>query len=448
MSKILVVGDVILDYYIKGNYTKFSPEAPVPVLQCDEVTQTLGGAANVAANLQALGADYTAIFIIPDNLGSDEKDLLHALHNATYIESSNYGVTIKTRVSSSGQQLVRLDADNPKALSRTDENLYLSQIKHQVRTDKSLEYLVISDYRKNLFTDWLIYELMILASEEGIKVIVDTKSKNIEPFAGAYLITPNQLELNSIEKGYLADIDYCLTTKGKQGMTLTNSVGETIIDCTAIPVDNADVSGAGDTVLAAIADSLSKGIVIEEAIYVARIAAYLSVQKSGTAVVTKEDLAAAIDSGIYKIITKKELAIELKRIRKLGLKIAFTNGCFDVLHEGHFDVLDSMRKPNHGVVVAVDSNERVKQLKGPSRPINKERLKNIAAIDYIDAVIEFNSDEELLEIIKLCKPDLFVKGGDYKNKDIIGADFVLANGGTVKIVPRDKAISTTGILKK
>ena len=450
MNKILVIGDVILDQYILGSINRISPEAPVPVVKYDNIVSVLGGAANVAANLEALSANYEGLFVISSKVSKEYHGLYNKLQNVTYLLSDTIGITQKTRVMvSENQQLARLDIDNAVPLSNIDTTTYLQAIKTRLESNK-FTFLVIADYCKNLLTDSMITEIMQSARQNNVKVLVDTKRKNIRPYAGAYLITPNEKEVLEIKSGSLHDITYCLVTKGKKGMVLTSNQPETLYACDALPVQNPDVSGAGDTVLATIAFHLSSldGDIVQ-AVKTASIAASIVVSKPGTSVVTIQELSNAIEQGKDKITTVKSLRFILKQFRDNDTKIVFTNGCFDVIHQGHLELLSQCTHSsnNYAVVVAVDSNERVTQLKGRSRPINKNRVDCLAALLRTSLVIEFSSDEELLDIIKICKPDVMVKGEDYKDKLIIGADYVKSYGGEVRFVPLVSDISTTKMVE-
>ncbi len=439
-NKILVIGDLILDIYSKGEITRISPEFPVPVLSKESDFYALGGAGNVAANLEALGATYEFIAVIgEDRYRSIIEHLLENINLYAVLSGGKMTNTTKNRFVAGSQHVLRVDKDNTQSYSDS-EYLYNTIID---RLDSNeFEYLLICDYNKGLLSYNLIKKICEKCKELDVKVLADTKRKDTWCFNGAYLVTPNDKEFS----GQLFQVfENILVTRGDKGMVLyAQDEGKEVIS--PYKVNCVDVCGAGDTVLAAIATSLQDGQSLYSACRVANLAASLVVQKPGTVVCSEEDL---VDTrGLQKVYgSLDEVLKQIEIWRKEGYPIAFTNGCFDILHQGHLDLLHMCGKLNYNgkickAIVAVDSNESVSKLKGSDRPFHKNRLETVANVQTVDLVFEFNT-EDLNSILKTIKPNVLVKGPDYKDKEIIGRE----HANYVLVVPKKVTeISTTEIL--
>ena len=440
MSKILVIGDFILDRYIYGEMTRFSPEAPVPIFNQKQVKLVAGGAGNVLANLAALKADYHGMLVL-----SQTGPLTGACRDTfppkiTYWLIPEYNNTIKTRLVANHQQVIRVDEDNDKVLAAKHEDALLHYLKFSF-SNSGCEYLVISDYNKGLISENFAKKLVILANAYNVKVIVDTKKKNISCYSGAYLITPNEKEFNSFT--HKANIDHWLITKGKEGMRWEYPIPEEpYIDVqhfTAYDVTRADVSGAGDTVLATLAWALSEGKSMFEAIRLAKLAASIVVNKEGTAVCTKEELDAEIKKGKYKLYSLEEMKNQIDAWKQQNLTVGVINGCFDLLHAGHIHLIKEAKKHCDKLMILLNSNKSVTKLKGSDRPYNTTREMNLAAIPSVDVVLTFDSLTPAFEL-QYLKPDIHFTGTEYSMAEIRKVSPI----GIIKQIPHlDNNLSTT-----
>jgi D-beta-D-heptose 7-phosphate kinase/D-beta-D-heptose 1-phosphate adenosyltransferase len=445
-NKILVIGDIMVDAYVCGHTTRFSPEAPVPILALEKNFYTIGGAGNVARNLHALGADYELVAVVGnDGFRTVVDSLLKELHTSGFV-LPHITNTVKYRVINGNQHVIRIDKDNKKALSVEEGNRYCRLVIEKLRTNQ-FSYLIIADYNKNLLEPYMIRWIMGEAIANGVKIVVDTKRTSISLFRGAYLITPNQAEsiaLGGIDNTLVAN---WLVTRGSEGMVLNTLEEEGVYHIPAFEVDNADVSGAGDTVTATVVSELTKGSTLYDACRVARIAASCAVMKFGTDVCTKEELDIAIKRGYNKIYLMQDLQDQIELWKETN-SIVLLNGCFDILHEGHLKLLHEARQVAYPskVVVALNSDESVSELKGYLRPISESRVQALAAMPFVDAVIEFDNEDELTDIIRITKPRYLIKGEDYKDKTITGREVLEANGGEVYFVPLTNNISSSKFL--
>jgi D-beta-D-heptose 7-phosphate kinase/D-beta-D-heptose 1-phosphate adenosyltransferase len=440
LSKILVIGDFILDRYIYGEMTRFSPEAPVPIFNQKQVKLVAGGAGNVLANLAALGADYRGMLVLSLtwNLPDECQDTLPP--KVTYWLSPDYDNTVKTRLVANHQQVIRIDEDNKKFLSPKYEDTLLKQMTYNF-SKLGCEYLIISDYNKGLISEEFAMELVALANEFSVKVIVDTKKKNISCYSGAYLITPNEKEFNSFT--HKVNIDHWLITRGKEGMRWEYPIPEEpYIDAqhfTAYDVIRPDVSGAGDTVIATLAWALSEGKSMFEAIRLAKLAASIVVNKEGTSVCTKEELDAEIKKGKYKLYSLEEMKNQIDSWKQQGLTVGVINGCFDLLHAGHIHLIKEAKKHCDKLMILLNSNSSVTKLKGSDRPYNTTREMNLAAIPSVDAVLTFDSLTPAFELQYLM-PDIHFTGTEYSMAEVRKVSSV----GIIKQIPHlDNNLSTT-----
>ncbi len=458
-GKILVIGDIILDEYLKGSVSRVSPEAPVPVLKPNNKELRLGGASNVAANVKSLGSRVELLGVV----GRDEagKKLRALLNNAlikSSLTSSSKNTIHKLRLLAGQQQLLRLDIEQT-----FDQKEWISTKKYFSRKLKDFGSVIVSDYGKGTLQD--VPYIIKQAKKRDIPVFIDPKGNNFSKYRGAYIITPNYLEFSTEVGGVKSEQDLnskahnmikklslqgLLITRGQAGMTLFKKKKGKVnrSDFPTKARDVFDVSGAGDTVIASLAAAQSSGMTLEDSVKLANAAAGIVVGKPGTASPSLAELSISLNSG-HSVLSKTEIKGLVKEAKKDLKKIVFTNGCFDLLHAGHITYLEEAKKLGDRLVVALNADSSVKKLKGAKRPINKlkERAKQIAALDSVDWVTSFTEDTPL-KLIKELEPDILVKGKDYKVKDIAGSKEVLSKGGQVKTIKLVKGMSTSNLIKK
>jgi len=464
--RILVVGDAMLDRYYEGATLRISPEAPVPVVRVDGTFERAGGAANVALNLAALGVPVTLLSWVGDDHDGEVLRLLleRSGVDCHFLKSGSARTIVKLRVLSHRQQVLRLDfeddfaAEDPSRLAAQFDSLLAEHA-----------LVVISDYAKGVLSG--VAGLIAAAHLRGIPVLVDPKGADFSRYAGATVITPNAAEF-AVVAGPVADetafvtageamrqalrLDHLLVTRGEKGMALFSGAAQPL-NVPAHALDVFDVTGAGDTAIAALAAGLSIGLEMPDAVRLANRAAGIVVGRKGTATVTAHELLAA--EGYTPAFTTMDevvgLVRELKRRRE---RIVMTNGCFDVLHAGHVEYLTRARALGDRLVVAVNSDASVARLKGKGRPVNRleHRMAMLAALKVVDFVVPFDGsvDEQgqqsdtPLDIIVRIAPDVLVKGADYQVDQIVGAREVVAAGGEVHTLPYVAGLSSTGIIER
>lgn len=455
MKKILVAGDIILDTYTYGKVDRISPEAPVIVLKKHKEENRLGGAANVALNLKMLGAHVKLIGSIgKDSNAKNVKKLLKSFEIESFLSESERMVTIhKNRFVSDQQQIIRVDIEDKKTIEEDKKFFY----KIFFSTFKEYDIIIFSDYNKGTLIN--IKDLIKLCKAENKTIIVDPKGSNFNKYKYASILTPNLKEFKAVVgscnnesdiiiEGSKLIKELCLKsiiiTRGKNGLTLINK-DETVQNFSAKTKDVFDVTGAGDTFVATLALGLSKNKSLLKAIELANLAAGKVVGKFGTSFIRSEEL----EDKFTLHLSKSKLIKIIKSQKEVGKKIVFTNGCFDILHPGHLKSLKEAKQFGDILVVAINSDDSVRKLKGNSRPINKlkNRIDMLSYINVIDFIIDF-SERTPLKLIKSLKPDVLVKGNDYKVTEVIGADFVISTGGTVNLIELDKDYSTTNIIRE
>lgn len=457
-ANITIIGDVMLDRYWFGDTSRISPEAPVPVVKIGGTENRPGGAGNVALNIAALGGSATLLGFS----GTDEA--AHILEQQLRSAGVQYDVCklaslstiIKLRVISRHQQLLRLDFEEKQIASNKD--LLLARLKPHLA---NCNLLVLSDYNKGTLSD--PQSLIQLARQAKVPVLIDPKGNDYSIYQHASIITPNFKEFEMIvghcpneqailEKGRgllkQYDIETLLVTRGGDGMTLITQ--HDVAHLPAYAREVFDVTGAGDTVIGTLAAAVAAGTDLLESTALANLAASLVVGKLGAATVSSPELEAAL-TGKSKfasgIVNDEQLVQAVKHARTKGKKIVFTNGCFDIIHAGHVTSLQLAKQLGDYLIVAVNSDESIRALKGPNRPINNldHRMTVLAGLDGVDWVIPFEDDtpERLLTLIK---PDVLAKGSDYNIDQIVGADIVRGYGGEVRIVRHHIKTSSSGIL--
>jgi len=459
-TRVLVVGDVMLDRYLFGGTSRISPEAPVPVVHVRENDDRAGGAANVATNLARLGATTTLLGIVGDD---DEATALKKAMDACGVECSfvvaeGWPTITKTRVQSRGQQLIRIDREEPVA--EGSDQLTTALVEQLAMADA----VVLSDYGKGSLAD--VAAMIAACNAQKTPVFVDPKGQDFEKYRGASVITPNQGEFDAVA-GRPADDDdmvvrarelkaelelsALLVTRSEKGMLLVEGNDEPLFLSTRAR-EVYDVTGAGDTVIAVLAGSVASGTNLEDAAALANLAAGLVVGKTGVAAVTPSELRVALHrrgQGGRGLVAAEELIPLLDEARERGEKIVMTNGCFDVLHAGHVAYLEEAKGHGDRLVVAINDDDSVRRLKGESRPVNhlEDRMLVLAGLASVDWVVPF-SDDTPQKLIAAALPHVLVKGGDYKANEIAGAKDVLANGGEVRILAFREGQSSSRIIDK
>ena len=443
-KKITVIGDVMIDWYLHGESSRISPEAPVPVVKFKESKFQLGGAANVANNLKHLEIEPFLIGATGnDHFGSLLKEHLKAKKIKFNLTSEKSFQTIcKQRLMSSNQQLARIDYEQHFHGSKLTK-IFNTFIKNIAKTD----LIIVSDYGKG--TIFNARKLIQSAKKLKKKILIDPKGKDFTKYKGANLITPNKSEFENImgkvgSKRDLANkakkmlehlnLESLIVTLGSEGMYVLKKSNKKIIGdfINAYPQEVFDVSGAGDTTISALGAALSEGNDIFSAAEFANLAASISVSKLGTSTVSIEEVT----------------SLESSKGNKEQV-IVFTNGCFDIIHSGHLDLLKEARSYGDKLIVGLNSDKSISKLKGPERPIigQSERKKILLALKYVDEVIIFN-EENPLKLIKKLKPSILVKGADYTKEQVIGGEFVESYGGQIKLVKLAKGKSTSNIINK
>ncbi|MBO0737658.1 MAG: D-glycero-beta-D-manno-heptose-7-phosphate kinase [Alphaproteobacteria bacterium] len=467
-GRVLCIGDVMLDHYVYGQVERVSPEAPIPVLCIEREMKTLGGAGNVLRNLRALGAAPSFISVVGnDEAGREIGRLVEAQDGAEahVLVQFQRTTTVKTRYIAGNQQLLRADRESSIPLDphiRED----LLRLARELVADHAV--VIVSDYAKGVLTEGVALEIIRAAREAGAYVIVDPKGGDHIRYRGAHLLKPNRRELAhatgmpvatdlEIVEAARALIERCgfdavLASLGAEGSVLVSADGTVHIQRTEVH-EVYDVSGAGDTVVATVAAALAGGSNLADAARLANVAAGVVVSKIGTAIVYARELTAALNGrnlhAADKVVPRSHALDPVARWRRHGLKIGFTNGCFDLLHPGHVALLGQAKEACDRLVVGLNNDASTARLKGPRRPIQSEseRAAVLASLSAVDLVVIFEEDTPM-ELIQEIRPQLLVKGDDYRLEEVVGAEFVRNSGGEVllaKIVP---GYSTTATIAR
>lgn len=469
---VLCVGDLMLDEFVYGEVSRISPEAPAPVIAVQRSETNIGGAGNVARNIAAIGARCIFVGLIGDDatgrlleteLGSEPRI------EPVLVRDASRPTTRKVRFVSEhfSTHMLRADWETAAPAATDVEQRLLDAILPQLAR---ADIVLLSDYAKGVLTARVIRDTIDAAKKLGKRVIVDPKSANFAIYRGATLLTPNRKEFTAATRSAaatddeiataaqdamaLAECEAMLVTKSEHGMTLVPRGGEPI-HVPALPVKVRDVSGAGDTVAAVLAVVLASGANWATAMRAASAAAAVAVSKNGTAVVTPAELRRRILphaslAAEEKIIgSDAELDVRLKQWRREGLRVGFTNGCFDILHPGHVKVLTAARGACDRLIVGLNSDASVRRLKGESRPVQHERARAevLAALEAVDLVAIFEEDTPL-RLITRIEPSVLVKGGDYTREQVVGHEIVAAKGGDVLLVDVLPGFSTTSLVAR
>jgi D-beta-D-heptose 7-phosphate kinase/D-beta-D-heptose 1-phosphate adenosyltransferase len=477
--RVLVLGDVMLDRYIWGDAERISQEAPVILLRAERREERLGGASSVATMLRALGAKVTLAGVVGgDADGVRVRQILLDLgiESEAVLSDASRTTTVKERYMGRAQQrhpqqMLRVDYETRAALDAEREHELCQAITRQMQR---ADLVLVSDYDKGVCTPNVLAHAISRARMHGLRVLADPlRGRDYRKYHGCSALTPNRLEAGlatgrSITDTQVAlqsaadlcaqlDLEAAIVTLDKEGMALVHSDGRRQVFPTR-PRQVYDITGAGDMVMAVLGMALAAGADYDRAIQLANVAGGLEVEKIGVATVTREeivrDLRAAGDSagassGLEKVVDRATLVRECERRRQQGQRIAFTNGCFDLLHAGHVQYLQEARAQADLLIVGLNSDASVRQLKGPGRPVNSQEARALvlAAMEAVDYLIVFDESTPL-DLIQAVRPDVLVKGADYRKEEVVGADFVLGYGGQVYLAPLRAGCSTTQLIKK
>jgi len=464
-SRVVCVGDVMIDRFVYGDVTRVSPEAPIPVLARSREIVMLGGAGNVARNVAALGGEVSLIGLVGgDPEGNEALRLVGADTGVEgfLIRDPSRPTTLKTRFVSGGQQLLRVDLEESRpAEGDVDERL----VRTVREVAKGAGVILISDYGKGVVTDAVI----AAAREAGIPVIVDSKARSFRRYGAVDIVKPNAAELayatgmptqthDEVAAAIAHALSLCeakaiLVTRASKGISL-GVRGEPVRHFATAPREVFDASGAGDTTIAALGLALAAGTAIEDTIAFAMLASGVAVTKAGTAVVTPEEMIEAsitahLAPAEAKIVTPQRMADEVARWRAKGLRVGFTNGCFDILHRGHVAYLNQARNWCDRLIVGLNSDRSVKALKGEGRPVNdlESRALVLAGLACVDLVAPFDEDTPL-KLIEAARPDVLIKGADYTEDEVVGAKEVRSWGGEVRLAQIVDGYSTTAAIAR
>jgi D-beta-D-heptose 7-phosphate kinase/D-beta-D-heptose 1-phosphate adenosyltransferase len=464
-APILVAGDVMVDEYVIGDVERISPESPVPVLLAKNRHRRLGGAGNVVRNVVSMGGAVALFATIGADAGGEwfKQHCSEIGVDTFWLKSEgSRPTTIKTRVVARNQQIVRIDEEYDGRISEDLEKKVIDDIK---AVSPQVKAVIVSDYGKGFLSDAILESLFKTARSEGAPSLVDPKGMDFTRYRGATYVTPNLREASlasgveikdnpTLEKAGRILLDQTqaegiVITRGKDGITLVTR--EKSQDFPVKQVEIVDVTGAGDTVIATLALAVGSGLSIEEAIQMANLSASLVVARFGAASVTLEEMHNSLKnwSRVTKIVNRDEIERVVRNHRLQGQSIVFTNGCFDLFHVGHLDLLRKASAFGEILIVALNSNKSVQRIKSPQRPIvdEKERLEIVSALNFVDYAVLFDEDTPY-NLIRDIKPDVLVKGDDWKGKKVVGEDIVVNRGGKVQFVNMVHGVSTSSLIDR
>jgi D-beta-D-heptose 7-phosphate kinase/D-beta-D-heptose 1-phosphate adenosyltransferase len=468
-ATILCIGDVMLDRFAYCDSERISPEAPVPVLLLRRTQTMLGGAGNVARNIASLGGRAILVGLVGEDVAGKELRELVARTGGLddrLVTSSRRPTTCKTRYVAGQQQLVRIDEESVAPLDGGEEATLIDILERSIG---SVDAVLLSDYAKGALGPAVIETAIGHARSRGIPVYVGPKTDDFSRYRGATCIAPNQKELALAARLPVGSDDEIvaaarkimresgaaaiLGTRSEKGMVLVEATGAVHFEA-ARSREVYDVSGAGDTVIAVLALACASGHPLPQAMRLANTAAGIVVSKLGTATVELDELMLELSRDVRdrewheaKYYTAAEAETLVRRWKSRGLKVGFTNGCFDIMHAGHVALLSAARAECDRLIVALNTDAGVQRLKGPARPVNglADRSAVIAAVEAVDAVISFD-EETPIDLIRQLKPDVLVKGGDYTIDEVVGAPEVQQMGGRVVLVDLVAGRSTTRLI--
>jgi len=463
---ILVVGDLMIDHYLWGSCERISPEAPVQVVDVSKETTVLGGAGNVINNLISLGATVSVASVIgSDAIGQELTIMLKSIGVKTegLVTQGDRKTSKKSRVIASNQQIIRYDKESKENITTESVEKILKAIKKDLFL---YDIIILSDYGKGVITSELSEGIITLATNKNKKVIVDPKGSDYSKYRGAFMLTPNKKEASiatgidivddtTLSQALLwlkkeCELNISMITLSEDGIAIFEENADTFKKFPTVAKEVYDVTGAGDTVIASIAYALSSGKNIDDTARFANLAAGVVVGKIGSATVTINEIE-AYEASLHKSnsevhIKSFEQIKEIVRFAKeQGRRIVFTNGCFDILHVGHVKYLQEAKSFGDILIVGLNSDDSVRRLKGPTRPINgaADRAYLLAALEAVDYVVPFEADTPY-DLIQRIAPDTLVKGGDYEGKEVVGTEFAKE----LKLVEFVDGKSTTKTIEK
>ncbi|HMK89762.1 MAG TPA: D-glycero-beta-D-manno-heptose-7-phosphate kinase [Methylocystis sp.] len=468
--KVAVIGDLILDIYLHGAVDRISPEAPVPIIKWKSERAAPGGAANVAANIAAIGAAPHLVGVAGDDEAFRELAALlqtfGGVELAGVLLADGRATTRKLRVVGQAQQILRIDREDDHPLDNRLETRLIETARAAI---DACEIAVLSDYGKGALTDRVLASCIAHANANGKQIVVDPKRRDLSAYRGATLITPNRAEL-AAATGLACETDAqaalaaakardatesdILLTRSEKGMSYFSRLGEAIHLPTAAKAVF-DVSGAGDTVVAMLAACLAADLPMVEAMKIANHAAGVVVGKFGTAALTPQELLASLaashmeDVQDGRLLSLEDACALRNAWRDQGYSVGVANGCFDLVHPGHVSLIAQASAACDRLVLALNSDASTRRLKGPTRPVQSEqaRAEVAGALKGVAAVVLFGEDTPL-ELLEALQPDVLVKGADYQEHEIVGADGVRARGGRVLRATLVDGQSTTRLLAK
>lgn len=449
----LVIGDVMLDRYVFGKVVRISPEAPIPILKKEKEEIRPGGAANVAANMNELGARTTLLSVTGADSAADI--LSEAVGcKAFFIKQKGRPTTEKTRFVSNKHQMLRVDTEDTTEISEDSSSELLKVARSNFRM---ADVIVLVDYGKGCLTGQFVRKLI---KSTSLPVLVGLKSSDILKYKGASAVFLNKQESfeytgkrDIIEAGKTLVRDlllkFAVITRGEEGVSVISA--KEVFTQPTVARDVFDVTGAGDTFLAAFACAYASDLPIQECARIANTAAGIKVSRFGTVAVGIGEVNQAL-SGTEpnkKIVPFEDLTKIASQARRSKKRIVFTNGCFDIIHNGHIETLKFASAQGDVLVVGINSDESVKRLKGNSRPIMtlEHRARVLAAMEYVDYVVAFEDDTPE-KLIQALQPDVLVKGADWAGKKVAGEDFVNSYGGQVRFAPIVQGVSTSAIIER
>jgi D-beta-D-heptose 7-phosphate kinase/D-beta-D-heptose 1-phosphate adenosyltransferase len=498
-AKVLVVGDIMLDCFVGGEVSRISPEAPIPVLRTKSDKYMLGGAGNVVANLLGLecqvglisitGADETAKSL--ETMLSSQKGTL----DLSLIADESRPTSLKTRFMAGHQQLLRVDTESAKDINADIEAKILAAVKE--KASHGYKALILSDYGKGMLTNTLAKDIIAFCNEANIQVLVDPKGTDYSKYSGADVVTPNKKELAESVGNLPTDSDEdvlaatkellkrsgiraVVATRSADGMSIKSAFdNDEITHLPTIAREVFDVSGAGDTVIATVAAGLAAGADLVMAAAIANAAGGLVVEKVGTAAIRASELRgflledghrlfktsakggqdmrenlAVTHYNMAPILSWHDAADQVERWKARGLKIGFTNGAFDILHQGHVTYLAKSNALCDKLIVGLNCDASIQRYKSKDRPVNPQdaRARVLSALSCVDMVVIFGEKEEEndtpLMLMQALRPDVITKGADYTIETVVGADFVQSYGGEVALIDLEEGFSTTNTIRK
>jgi D-beta-D-heptose 7-phosphate kinase/D-beta-D-heptose 1-phosphate adenosyltransferase len=470
LAPIAVIGDIMLDCYLHGDVERISPEAPVPVVRHREERHVPGGAANVACNIAALGFPVEVIGLTGTDF--EHTRLLAALSERGVgtdgiVAECMRPTTTKLRIIGAHQQIARIDKEDRTPLASHIEDQLIAAAQKAIAPASAV---IVSDYLKGVLSDRVLKEIISCACAAGKILLVDPKRRDWSAYQGASILTPNRKELTDAtglpcesdeqaERAIIRLRDVCasniLLTRSERGMSFYPADGKPI-HIRAVARDVFDVSGAGDTVIATLAAALASKLDLRVVLHMANTAAGIVVGKIGTSTVTRAELSKALAAMEVDVdestraaccVSWEEVTDLRARWKRQGLSVGFSNGCFDLVHPGHVSLIQQAAAACDRLIVALNSDASVRRLKGPTRPVQSEeaRASVIAAMRGVAAVVIFD-EETPLNLISLLQPDVLIKGADYTEDTVVGADIVKAAGGRIVLAGLVPGQSTTSII--